>query len=58
MLIHSFTVYWESYLRSDRLKIKDKVLCAGWGKVDARNEQDAIRIWKEMFPKDRVVKVS
>ena len=53
----NYKVYWESYLKSDRLKIKDRVLCAGWANIKASNPKDAASIWLEMFPKDKVVKV-
>lgn len=55
--LYSFTIYWESYLKSDRLKIHDKVLCSGYTKIDARNEKDAYRIWSMMFPMDTIINI-
>lgn len=60
-----FRIMWESWCRAGNPRInppgckEDRdVLCSGWTRIDALNAAEAIRIYTDCFPTDRVVHVT
>lgn len=52
----SFRIYWSSFTRS--VKTGQPVLCEGWCRLSAANEEAARQIYSSSFPGDRIVSVT